>query len=134
MSWATGLQITGIIVTTLGTLLAIESLWRLRLQRTIKLIEDESNKFGIDLAVQIVLRVIFHKIGDVVKKEIGLQAYKQLQITRREMLKIIVYILVLKFFEFVQNVLKKINKHLIGIGVSLIIVGVSIQIFGILIF
>jgi hypothetical protein len=133
MSWGTGLQITEIIVTTFGTLLAIESLWRLRIQRTMKFIEDTSNKFGIKVVATIILGAIFVKIVEELKKEMGIQYYKKVQMTRKKRLEIIISLLVLQFSNYVEDVLKKINKHLIGIGVSLIIVGASMQIFGVLI-
>ena len=133
MSEGTVLQIIGIIVTTFGTLLVIESLWRLRLQRTIKLIEDESNKFGIKLVTTLILGTIFYKIVEELKKEMGIQYYKKIQMTRKKRLEIIISILVLQFSTFIEDVLKKINKYLICIGVTLIIGGASIQIFGVLI-
>ena len=133
MSWEAGLQIIGIIVTTSGTLLAIESLWRLRLQKTIKFMEDSNREFGITLLAGLFLKIIFAGISQMNKSKEEIQTHKKHIMSNWQAFKFIFAVVVQRFSEWVEDVLRKIYKHLIGIGVSLIIVGSFLQILSVLI-
>lgn len=134
MNWGTGLQIIGIIVTTSGTLLVIERLWRLRLQKTIKLMENSNREFGVTLLAGFILNIMFAGLSNINKSKEELQIHKKQLMSNWGAFVFTFAIVVLRFSEFIELILRKIDKHLITIGISLIIVGAFIQIIGVSIF
>jgi len=126
-------QILGIILTTSGSVIAIESLWRKRIRNGIKYLEETNDKIGTFWVIGFLMSLFSTALGNLGEKDKKKKS-KNWRKTNH-FIWIFSYILGIayKSLDLSQKLLKKVDTILIQIGVQLIVVGAIFQIISLLI-